>query len=202
LHTRSGVEKAAAVSTSDSRSPYDEFFEPLSLALGHLVFAAAALEKALFTDLVQRRIKRDGLEGVFGDELISRLVRMPAGALLNALREFGYGDELAKEIATAIDSRNRLIHHLYEDPDFIEVVAQRKGLDGIVERVEALVESIHVIVVKLEPGLASSTEQIFGGPPMHLLSQLQDLDLDAIDDEDLRKQLKAIRSFPDDFMNS
>lgn len=177
---------------------YDEFFEPLSLALGHLVFGAAVLEKAMFTDLIQRRVIRDGPGEVFGSQLVSRLLRKPAGVLLEALRQLGYEEDLADELATVIDSRNHFIHHLYEDPEFIEVFAIRQDVDQIVARVETLVQSIYVAVRKLQPDLSTGMRQIFGRSTPQLLDVLKSLDLEDIHDVELRRQLEAVQGLPDD----
>jgi hypothetical protein len=186
--------------TSDVSDPrYDELFEPLSLSLGHVVFAATALEKALLADLVQRRVIRDGPEEVFGGRLVSRLLNKPAGVLLDELRQLGYEAELAAELATVIDGRNHFIHHLFEDPEFIEVFASRRGVDQIVARVESLVQSIYTAAGKLRPGLAADTSRLFGRSTAELLGALKHLDLSEIDDADLRRQLEAVRTLPDGF---
>src|SRR4051794_16788052 len=98
----------------DFSSTYDELFEPLSLALGHLVFGAAVLEKAMLTDLIQRRVVRDGPEEVFGKRLVSQLERKSARALLVGLRRLGYDENLSEEIVTVIDGRNHFVHRLLE----------------------------------------------------------------------------------------
>jgi hypothetical protein len=183
------------VADADTARVYDEFFEPLSLALGHLVFAAAALEKTLFTDLVRRRVIRDGPEAVFGGQLISKLLRKPAGALIRALRALGYQEGIAEELTGVVERRNHFIHHLFEDPEFITVFAAREGMEQIVARVEALVEDTYGVAKKLEPEVSSGVEQVFGTPP-HLLSVVKDLDPGEIDDAELRCLLEAVQRLP------
>jgi hypothetical protein len=181
--------------------PYDEFFEPLSLALGHLVFAAVTLERAMLTDLIQRRVFRDGAEEVFGKRLVSRLERKPAGVLLEALRELDYEPDLAAEIADVIDRRNHFIHHLFDDPEFIEVFAARDGIGLMVKRVEALVSDIHVVTMRLEPQVGAGAEAMFGRSMPELLQLVRETEPDELGEGELRRQLEALRRIPDSLVS-
>ena len=154
-------------------SIYDELFEPLALAIGHIVLAATLLEKSLLADLVSRRVIRDGPEEVFGKQLVVPLERQPAGVLLAALRQLGYEEDLAEEIAIVIGGRNHFVHHLFEDPDFIKVFATRRGVAHIVGRAEELTEDIYRVVKKLEPGVKSGAEAMFGGSSSDLLQAVE-----------------------------
>lgn len=180
-----------------SSDQYDEFFEPLSLSLGHLVFAAMTLERAMLVDLVQRRVFRDGAEEVFGKQLVVRLERMPAGALLQALRELGYEPDLAAEIAAVIDRRNRFVHRLFDDPEFLEAFASRQGIDPLVARVEALIADIHAVTMRLEPQVSAGAEAMFGRSAPELLELLREFDPQEIEEGELRRQLEALRRIPE-----
>jgi hypothetical protein len=184
----------------DPDAVYDEFFEPLSLALGHLVFGAAMLEKAMLADLIQRRVIRDGPEEVFGKQIVSRLERKSAGALLPELRELGYEGLLADEIASAIQGRNHFVHHLFEDPEFIKVFAGREGLGRLAARVETVVSDIYGVVKKLEPEVASGMEAVFQRSAPELLELVKEIDPDEFGDGEERRQLEAIQELPDEFM--
>lgn len=181
-------------------SAYDELFEPLSLALGHLVFGAAALEKAMLADLVQRRVIRDGAEKVFGQGLVTELERKSAGALLRRLRELGYEESLAERIAVVIEERNYFIHHLYEDPDFIHALGHREGVEKVVSRVEALVARLHEVVKELEPRVTSGMQEMFGCSLADVLDQIRQIDPNDFEDSEERRQLEAIQGVPDDFV--
>lgn len=165
--------------------------------MGHLVFAATLLERAMLTDLIQRRVFRDGAEKVFGAELVTRFERKPAGALLDALRDLGYGDDLAAEIATVIDGRNHFVHRLFDDPEFIEVFAARDGVDAIVERVEGLIADIYAVIRTLEPEVTAGAEAMFGRSGPELLALLREADPKELGDGELRRQLEALRGIPD-----
>jgi hypothetical protein len=180
---------------------YDELFEPLALALGHLAFGAMALEKAMLADLIQKRVIRDGPEKVFGQGLVTELERKPAGVLLPELRRLGYEESLAEEIASVIQDRNHFIHHLYDDPDFIRAVGQRKGIEEIVSRIERLVDRLAKVVKKLEPGVTAGMQQMFGRTSGELLALLRGIDLDEFEEGDLRRQLEALQGLPDDIVS-
>jgi hypothetical protein len=189
-----------SMSSVDPESIYDELFEPLALAIGHMVLAATLLERGLLVDLIQRKVGRDGPNEVFGQGLVTKLERQPAGVLLAALRELGYEVDLAAEITAVIGGRNHFVHHLFEDPEFIKAFATREGVDQLVERVEELTEDIYRVVKKLEPGVTSCAEAMFGGSSSDLLQAVKQINPVEIDDDELRKQMEALQTFPDDFM--
>jgi hypothetical protein len=181
----------------EPRPAYDEFFEPVALALGHLVFGAAVLEDAMLADLVQRRVFRDGAQEVFGEGLVARLDRKPAGVLLDHLRQLGYEGELAAEIAAVIDERNHFVHHLFEDPEFLKALAERKSVDGLVKSIEAITAAIYVVIGKLAPGVTAGAEAMFGRSGPQLLALLREVDPSEIGSVEERKQLLALRTLPD-----
>lgn len=180
---------------------YDELFEPLALALGHLVLGMAFLEKAMLTDLIQRQVGRDGAAAVFGQGLVTELERKPAGKLLASLRELGYEESLAERIAAVIQERNHFIHHLYADPAFMRAFARRKGVEEIVLRIEALVIRLHELARELEPGVIAGVSEMFGCSPADLLGQIKQIEPSELDDDESRKQLEALRDFPDDVLS-
>ena len=180
---------------------YDELFEPLALALGHLVLGMAFLEKAMLTDLIQRQVVRGGAEAVFGRGLVTELERRPAGKLLSNLRELGYEEELAERIADVIRERNHFIHHLYADPEFMRAWAQRKGIEEIVLRVEALATRLHELTRELEPAVTAGLNEMFGCSPVDLLDQIKQIDPNELDDAGIRGQLEALQEFPDDMLS-
>lgn len=173
----------------------------MSLALGHLVFGAAVLEKAMLADLIQRRVIRDGPEEVFGRRLVSLLERKPAGVLLAALRKLGYEDEIAEEITAVIDDRNHFVHHLFEDPEFIGALVARDGVEGMVTRIETLIEDIYGVVKRLEPGVPAGMETMFGRSSPELLDLLREIDPRDFEDGEEHRQLEALQGLPDDLVN-
>lgn len=177
---------------------YDELFEPIAVALGHLTFGAMVLEKAMLADLIQRRVIRDGPAEVFGQGLVTQLERKPAGVLLPELRRLGYEEALAERIADVIQERNHFIHHLFEDADFLRAVGQREGIDRIVFRIEALVSRLYQVVKELEPGVASGMEKMFGCTSDELLGLIKQIDPEDFEDREYRQQLEALQDFPND----
>ncbi len=113
----------------------------------------------------------------------------------------GYEDEIAEEITTVIDGRNHFVHHLFEDPEFIEAVAVRESVEGMVTRVETLIEDIYSVVKRLEPGVTAGVETVFGRSGPELLDLLREIDPCEFEDEEERRQLEALQRFPDDLVN-
>lgn len=155
----------------------------------------------MLADLIQRRVIRDGPEEVFGRRLVSRLERKPAGVLLAALRTLGYGDEIAEEITAVINGRNHFVHHLFEDPEFIEALSARDSIEGMVSRVETLIEGIYAVVKRLEPEVAAGMETMFGRSSPELLALLREIDPRDFEDRDERRQLEAIQRLSDELVN-
>lgn len=184
------------MTSADPEPVYDELFEPLALALGRLVVGAAVLESTLRLGLIQRKVRRDGPEEVFGNQVVSQLDRLPAGALLKLLLEIGFEEDLAEEIAEVIRGRNLFVHHLFEDPEFIKAFATQGGVDQIVERVESLTEGIYSLVKRLEGETISGAEAMFGRSGPELLQAIKQIDLTEIDDDGLRKQIEALQVVP------
>ena len=145
-------------------------------------------------------MRRDGPEEVYGNQIVSQLDRLPAGALLKLLRDIGFEEDLAGEIAEVISGRNLFVHHLFEDPEFIKAFAMREGVDQIVERVESLTERIYSLVKKLERETISGAEAMFGRSGPEVLQAIKQIDLDEIDDDELRKQIEALQVIPEDLM--
>jgi hypothetical protein len=133
------------------------------VALGNLVIAAALLERALLADLIARRIITEGSEQTIGRQILSRLERRTAGALLDELRNLGYEDDLVEVVAPAIEGRNFFVHRILDDPAFIALVTRREGTQAqdLVTRVEASVEVIHFALAALEPGVTEGVEAVF-----------------------------------------
>jgi len=185
----------------DQGVAYDELFEPLALALGHLVLGAAFLEKAMLTDLIQKRVIRDGAEEVFGQGLVTELARLPAGALLMRLRGFGYEEPLAGQIAAVIQERNHFIHHLYEYPDFMRALVRREGVEEIVARIEALVSRFYGVVGEIEPEVTAGMHKMFGLPPAEVLNLIRQIDPSELEGSEARRQLEALQEVPDDMVS-
>src|SRR5215213_7532311 len=136
-----------------TETSYDERFEPLALALGHLVVAAALVERALLSDLVARRVIRDGAAAVFEAGLVSDFERKTAGALLRRLRKLGYEAELAARLDAAIEQRNIFIHRLFDDPRFIRSLAG-ESVEPMCAEIEELVAEFYGLLAHIEPEIS------------------------------------------------
>ncbi len=76
----------------------------------------------------------------------------------------------------------------------------REGVDQIVERVESLTERIYSLVKKLERETTPGAEAMFGRSGPEVLQAIKQIDLDEIDDDELRKQIEALQVIPEDLM--
>jgi hypothetical protein len=177
-----------------------ERFDSLALALGRLVLAASVLEKAMLADLLSRKVIRDGAEAVFGQRLVTKLERKPAGALLPYLRDLGYAEDLANSIAVVVAGRNHFIHHLFDDAGFVAAIASGDFADPL-ERVERLTEDIYRVVKELEPQVTSGVEEVFGKDATQIHDTLRGIDPALIEDTDERSLLEAIQRLPSDLLS-
>jgi hypothetical protein len=181
-----------AVDGSELDSP-DERAVPLLLAIGRLVLGAAALENVLLVDIVMREFHR---EGQWRDELVQELSELegrPAGKLLERLRGLGISGELADRIFDVISRRNRVIHHLMKDPEVSVALETGEGMEKVVADIDRIAtdcqQSVNELIVVAFPSL----EAAFGMTLAELANALGSIDLDTIEDPNLRQQLHAAR---------
>lgn len=182
-------------------NPVDEKFLPLAQAIGRAVLGAAGLEKVLLVDIAQRRAKTEGLTDQLGQQL-SRLEAQPAGALLRTLRELGMPGDLADGIQDAIGRRNHLVHRFMEDPDVAAAFTTGEGVDRIVERVDELAADCQRLINEVAPVAFSSAEQALGTTLLDLVELAKSADLEAIEDDQLRAQLRLAQNIDADQLNS
>lgn len=168
----------------------DEKTSPLLVALGQLLISATGLEKGLLIEIARLRAEDEGLSEELGREL-SRLERLPAGALRDELRKFELPDDLNVRIADAIDGRNHVVHHLMEDPDMIRVVTAGEGVDEMVERITSLAADCAELATEL---IVVAAQRLAPMLPPDTLQTLLTCDLDTIADPQMRKQIEAMRA--------
>ena len=177
--------------------PPDEQAVPLLLAIGRLVLGAAALENVLLVDIVMREFHR---EGQWRDELVQELSELegrPAGKLLERLRGLGISVELADRIFGVISRRNRVIHHLMKDPEVSVALETGEGMEKVVGDIDRIATDCQQIVNELIVVAFPSLEAAFGMTLGELANALGSIDLDTIEDPNLRQQLQAARVMRD-----
>lgn len=177
----------------DSRlDPMDEEFALLAQSIGRAVMGAAALEKVLLVDIVnrmaQREEEREGLE-----RELRELERRPGGKLLEKLRQLGLNTEMAARVQAAIARRNRLIHHYMEEPEVMAALMTGTGIDALVRDVDSLAVECQQIVNLIAPDAFVGLQQFLGANLPQLLHALTALDLDLVEDPALRQQLATFK---------
>lgn len=178
--------------TMDELGPIDPAIEPLLLSIGRAVLGAAALEKVLLVDIANRRAQRDGFVLDLGNDL-SRLERLPAGALLQTLQQLGIDEDLAGRISELIGRRNRLVHGFMEDAEVIAAF-ERGDVVPLVQRVDDIALDCQRVVNQLAPSAFAGLEQLFGIPLEQLIDVVLTIDPDSIADTRLRDQLSLLRA--------
>jgi hypothetical protein len=177
----------------DSRlDPMDEEFALLAQSIGRAVMDAAALEKVLLVDIVNRMAQREEQREELDREL-RELERRPGGKLLEKLRQLGLNTEMAARIQAAIVRRNRLIHHYMEEPEVMAALMTGAGIDALVGDVDSLAVECQQIVNLIAPDAFAGLQQFLGANLPQLLHALTALDLDLVEDPTLRQQLATLK---------
>jgi hypothetical protein len=163
----------------DSRlDPMDEEFALLAQSIGRAVMGAAALEKVLLVDIVNRMAQREELE-----QELRELERRPGGKLLEKLRQLGLDIEMAARIQAAIVRRNTLIHHYMEEPEVMAALMTGAGIDALVRDVDSLAVECQQIVNLIAPDAFAGLQQFLGANLPQILHALTALDLDLVEDQ-------------------
>jgi hypothetical protein len=170
----------------------DEAAAPLLRAMGRLVWGAAALEKALMLELARLRAEREAR--LPAEQELSRLEHLPARPLLNELRKLDLPGDLDQRISDAIDRRNQLVHHPTEDPEMVRAIVHGEGVDAVLKRVEQLAIDCGELAVELQIVAAARLEAMLGMSQAQMLEVLRSVDLAAIEDPAMRRQLEAVRA--------
>jgi hypothetical protein len=185
--------------------PHDEDFDeriaPLLHSIGRTVFTAALLEKLLLADIAQRAAGATGITRELGAE-IAKLERRSAGVLVGRLRELGIAPEVAERLEKVLRQRNDIVHHLLEDPAAVVAIATGTGLQGIVDRIDAVAVECQHVIEQLGPDASAGMNAVLmatvGTSLADLVERAQTLDPGAIGDDELRAVVKYARTLDPD----
>jgi hypothetical protein len=150
----------------------------------------------LLVDIAQRKVTHDELTAELTKELVE-LDQRPAGVLLGKLRELGIPEALGAEVERVIARRNRLIHHFMEDIQVARAVLDGEGIEQVVDRVDQLSADIQRLINEIAAAAFPGAEAALGATIPELLSAVQTVDLDSIEDDALREQLRLVHLFGD-----
>jgi len=176
----------------------DEAAVPFFTALGQVVVAAAALERNLQLELARLLLADLPRQGLVADETLgeqlAELEGLTAGRLLGRLRERGLPEDLERRIDSAITRRNRLVHHLFEDPQLVEAMADPEASAEAIGKLQQLALDCAALSVELQLFALPKIEASMGASKEDLLDFVLSLDSAQIQKETEREQLEAIQT--------
>ena len=176
----------------------DERSNPLLIALGHVVVAAAGLEGSLRLELARLHLAAEAEQGAHGSETLGKQVaaleNLTAGQLLRRLREQGLPQNLEGRIAGAVSRRNRLVHHLFEDPKLAGAVAGDGAADEAIGQLQQLALDCAALSVELQSFALPKIEASMGASKEELVNFVLSLDSKQIQQQAVREQLEAIQT--------
>ena len=171
----------------------DEHSNPFLTALGHVVVAAAGLEGSLRLELVRLHIAAEPDQKVIGSETLGKQVaaleNLTAGQLLRRLRKQGLPQDLERRIDEAVSRRNRLVHHLFEDPKLVRAVAGDEGADEAIGQLQQLALDCAALSVELQKFALPKIEASMGASGEELLNFVLSLDSTQIQQSAVRARL-------------
>lgn len=171
---------------------------PFLTALGQVVVAAAALEGNLRLELAgllfAAHAGREGTGGKTLREQAAELETLTAGQLLRRLREQGLPEGLERRIDDAVSRRNRLVHHLFEDPQLVRAIVRTEAADDAVGQLQQLALDCAALSVELQLFALPKIEALMGASKEELLDFVLSLDPAQIQQQAEREQLEAIQA--------
>jgi double-stranded uracil-DNA glycosylase len=174
---------------------------PFLAGLGQVVVAAAALESNLRLELAcciaAAETGQESTGGKALGEQVAKIETLTAGQLLRRLSEKGLPEELERRIDDVISRRNRLIHHLFEDPRLVNSVVQTEAADDAVEQLQRLALDCAALSVELQMFALPKIESLTGVSKEQLLDSVLSLDAAQIPQQAKREQLEAIQALGD-----
>src|SRR5215469_1310302 len=186
----------------------DEAAVPFLTALGQVVVAAAALEGNLRLELARLLFETQPRQEQNDDEnlgeQIAKLEGLTAGQLLGRLRERGLPEDLERRISGVISRRNRLVHHLFEDPQLVGATTGTAASVEAIGRLERLSLECAALSVELQLFALPRIEVSIGAPKEALVDLILSLDPAQIANQTEREQVEAIQAlcnavgWPDD----
>lgn len=187
----------------------DEAATSLFTALGQVVVAVAALESNLRLELARLLLTSEPRQDAVSDETLGkqkgRLESLTAGQLLAQLRIRGLPEDLERRIDDTISRRNRLVHHLFEDPQLVRAMAGTEESVEAIGKLQQLALDCAALSVELQLFALPKIEASIGTPKEELVNSILSLDPARLEDQTERGQVEAIQAladavgWPDDF---
>lgn len=163
-----------------------------------MVTAAAALESNLRLELARLMIAAQAREEPSEDETlgeqVAELETLTAGQLLGRLRERGLLEDLELRIDDAISHRNRLVHHLFEDPQLVEAATGTEASADATGKMQQLALDCAALSMELQHFALPRIEASTGVSKEKLLDFVLSLDPAQIQKQIEREQVEAIQA--------
>jgi hypothetical protein len=174
--------------------PVDEQAAPLVLAVGRLVLGAAMLEKVLLVDIISRDVQQEGtVREELGREL-AELEGKPGGVLLKRLRKLGIPPDLADRVNKVIQRRNRVVHHLLEEPGVVLAMHTGEGIEKIVADIDSVAIDCQQVVNELTLVVFPTLLNALGTTLPELADRLGSIDPSTIEQPAFRQQVEAAQT--------
>jgi double-stranded uracil-DNA glycosylase len=169
--------------------------------LGRAVLGAAALEFNLRLELARLLIAARDDEEVASDERLGKrlaeISTLTAGRLRGQLRDRGLPPDLDRRIDDVVSRRNRVVHHLFEDPRLVRAARDDEAEDEAVAYLEELALDCAGLSLELQAFAIPRIEARLGASGAQLLDVVLSADPTRIEGRAEREQLEAIQSLAD-----
>lgn len=176
----------------------DEEGSRLFVAIGRAVVGAGALEAALRVEaarlLYTRYATGNPTSGSTLGQELRRLDKLPAGGLFNVLQNLGVPKDLDRRIKDAIDRRNELVHHTFEDPELARAINDAGNIDTVIERIDRLALDCGELAIELQMFSVPKLFELTGRSPTEVVDLVTDVDPTTVTDPRDRKQLEAVQA--------
>jgi double-stranded uracil-DNA glycosylase len=194
MDPREEARPSVAAYLAETDKPGNRFL----VMLGRAVLSAAALEYNLRLELARLLIAAqdddEPTDGTNHAGEMAELGNLTAGQLRRRLGERGLPEDLDGRIGDAISRRNRLIHHLFEDPRLARAATRGEGSDEAVGNLEELALDCAKLSVELQSFAVPRIEASLGASTEQLVDFMLSLDPAEIAGREEREQLEAIQS--------
>jgi len=176
----------------DAKTIPDEWGDPIALAIGRAVVAAAALEKVLLGEIARRHVERGDAPAL--SDAMAALERATGGRLLLTLEKQGIDAHLAVRISDVVEARNRVVHRLLEDLQVAAAVMTGAGLDVVIADIDQIAADCKALCAELQPLAEAALDERTGMNLRQTAEWFRTVDLDQIPDPALRTEVKEARA--------
>jgi TDG/mug DNA glycosylase family protein len=159
----------------------DEQAVPLLASVGRAVLGVAGLEVNLRLELVRLLSAAHASEEDLLLKRLARAERMTGGQLLRELAKLGLPKDLEARIDDVVERRNRLVHHLFEQPEMIAALEPGPAREAAIEQIDLLALDCGGLAVELQTFALSRIEDATGRSRQQLLDLVLSADPAALD---------------------